>query len=353
MVVHRPTYATRRAVMSATDIENITSYAPQIDSALEHAADSIDGMCHRRFYNVLETQYWDWPNFQRAYPWRIWFGERELADVTSSVPVVTSGGQTIPSSAIFWGPWNYSPPFTFMELDRSKSYSYGVGPTPQRDVAVTGLFGYWNKTTPAGALAAAVSSTTSTSITVTNGVLVGVGDVVVIDSERMLLQDVATTSTGVSFTGLMDASSSDNVLAVADGTLFAPGEVITLDAERMLITSISSNNLVVRRSYDDTVLASHSSGTIYADRLFTVTRGDFGSTAATHTNAASIVSAVVPGSIRELAIAEALNSVFQKTSGYARSIGENGATPVPGGSLPDLRNDVFRAYGRKSRQAVI
>ena len=356
MAVYRPTYATRRMVKSATDIQSTADFDLQIDSSLEEAAEIVDGLCHRRFYNVLTTQYWDWPNFQRAYPWRIWFDERELADVTSTSPVVTTGGEVIPTSAIFWGPWNYSPPFTYMELDRSQSYSYGVSPTPQRDVSITGTFGYWTRTRSAGTLAANVSSTTVSTITVSDSSQLDVGDVLTVDSETMLVQDTAMADTGQQQTGsgCTTALTNDVQLTVGNGASLHTQEIIQLDAERMLITSITGNVATVIRSYDGTVLATHSNAEVYALRLLTVSRGGFGSIAATHTSGAAITAALVPGAVRELAVAEALNSVFQKTSAYARSIGEAGpATPVPGGSLPSLRAQVLSRYGRKHRSRVI
>jgi hypothetical protein len=358
MAVNRPTYATRRMVKFATDISTTAVYDQQVDSALDSAAESIDGLCHRRFYNVLETAYFEWPNFQRAYPWRIWFDERELASVTNPVPTVTTGGsspQSIPDSAIFWaGSSNYYPPYTYIELDRSQSYAFGVGDTPQRDVHILGSFGYWDKPRSAGSLAAAVSSTTATTITVSDSSLADAGDVLTIDSESMLVRDTAMASTGQSQSGAgcSTASSADNQLTVSDGTQLHAYEVIQLDAERMLITGVTGNVATVIRSYDGTVLATHSSATVSALRLLTVTRGDFGSTAATHSNSAAITAQTVPGEVRELALAEALNNVFQKTSGYARTIGEN-QRMVTGGSLPDLRKTVYRRYGRKHRQAVI
>ncbi len=90
---------------------------------------------------------------------------------------------------------------------------------------------------------------------------------------------------------------------------------------------------------------------VFALRLLTVTRGDFGSTAATHLIAAPVTATLVPGDVRELAEAEALNTVYQKVSAYARTIGEN-SRPVPGGSLPDLRARVKRGFYR-IRMAVI
>ncbi|HYS41946.1 MAG TPA: hypothetical protein VEO01_40530 [Pseudonocardiaceae bacterium] len=354
MAIHRPTYATRRMVKSATDIATTADYDQQVDSALESAADEVDSLCHRRFYNTLATHLWDWPNFQRAYPWRIWLQQHELADVTSTVPVVTTGGKLIPASALKWGPWeSEAPPFLFVEIDRSTSYAFGVGSTPQQDVSITGLYGYWNRTRPAGVLAAAISTTGATAITVSDCSVVDAGDVITVDTETMLVADTGMADTGQVQTGggCSTASDADNQLTVADGTKLHAQEVIALDGERMLITSISGNVATVRRGYDGTVLAGHTTAAVFALRALTVTRGDFGSTAATHLNAAAVTAAAVPGDVRELAAAEALNTTYQKVSAYARTIGEN-SRPVPGGSLPDLRARVKRGFYRL-RLAVI
>src|SRR6185312_9222401 len=111
-----------------------------------------------------------------TYPWKIYFDGSELADVTTTVPVVTSGGNVIPAADIFWGPWNYSPPYTFLELNRSTSASFGQGDTPQRDVAIAGTFGYNIDTDPAGTLAVALSDTTGTTVVTSNGALIGPGN---------------------------------------------------------------------------------------------------------------------------------------------------------------------------------
>lgn len=354
MPIVRPCYATRRQVKTALDVKLTADYDTHVDFALEKASDDVDGLCKRRFYNVYATQYWDWPNFQRAYPWRIWFEAREIADVTGTVPVVTSGGNVIPANTIFWGPWNYAPPYTFLELDRSSSSSFGQGSTPQRDVLITAVFGYWMKTTPAGALAAAIGDTTGTSVTVTDSSLVDVGNVLICESEKMLVTDTAMASTGQTQSGggCGTASEADNQLTVSTGSQLHVGEVIALDGERMFITSISGNVATVERAYDGTVLATHSGATVYALRALTVTRGESGTTAATHNNSTALSVEAVPGGVTELAIAEALNTVLQKTTGYARTIGEN-MRVVPGGSLPDLRASVWQRYGRKHRSRVV
>jgi hypothetical protein len=357
MAVYRACYCTRLDVKSALDVEQTADYDAQIDSALAAGSDDVDALCHRRFYNVLETHYWDWPNFQRAYPWRIWFDEAELADVTVNPPVVTTGGTVIPDSAIFWGDANYpTAPYNHLELDRSQSYAFGVGATPQRNIVITGLYGYWLQTRPAGSLAAAVSSSTATTITGSDasGTGLSVGDVLTVDSEAMLVQDCALADTGQQQTGggCSTAADNDNVLEVASGAALHKGEIIVLDSESMLVQTINGNNATVVRSYDGSQLSTHSDAEVYAYRSLTVQRGFGGTTAATHSNSETLTAALVPGQVHELALAEACNYVLQKTSGYARTIGEN-MTIVPGGSLPDLRNRVYARFGRKGRTRVV
>lgn len=354
MAVTVPTYATREDVKRALDIQLTARANAQIDRAIEAAHSDVNGLCNRRFYNVDTTKFWDWPNFQRAYPWRIWFDGSELADVTTNVPVVTSGGVVIPAANIFWGPWNFAPPFTYLELNRSTSSSFGLGSTPQRDVAVTGTFGFWAKTLSAGTLATAMTDTTSTTITVTNGAAMGVGDVLICGTERMLAQDKAMIVTGVTYSGATTAKASDDVITVTDGTAFHPDEVLSIDAEYMLITGIIGNNLTVKRAWDGTVLATHSGAALYANRQLTVARGDFGTTAATHTVGSALTVAVVPGLVRELAVAEALVHLMQETSGYATNSGAAGAAGLaPGGTLPDLRDRCLTSFGRKARSLVV
>lgn len=342
--------------MRASDISFGVNTVEAVDRAIEASAENIDGMLQRRFYNVLETKLWDWPNFQYAYPWRIWFGISELADVTGTVPVVTSGGTVIPNSAIFWGDPNLSPPYTYMELDRSQNYSFGGGSTPQRDVSILGLFGYWNRTKSGGTLAAAVTDTTSTTLIVSNSATPGVGDVIIVDSERMLVQDRSwiTTSQTQQGTGCTTGSAADNALTVTDGTKFSVGETLLLDQERMYVYQISGNILTVKRGVDGTVLDTHSGATVYAARQLTVTRGDYGTTAATHSNAAAIDVQIIPFLVRDLSLAESQVQVYEEIGGYADPQGEGAARIAGiGAALPDKWEEAQVKYGRQVRIAVI
>lgn len=356
MGITLPTPCTREDVKLALDVKGTARSDSQIDDSIESARDSIEGLLHRRFYTKFETAYFDWPNFQATYPWKVYFDERELADITATVPVVVSGGVTITAADIFFGPWNYAPPYTFMELNRASNESFGHGSTPQREISVQGAFGYWDKFRTAGTLGLALSDTTGTSAQVSNGAAVGVGDVLLCGSERMLVTNRNWTSTGDTQqgSGVSTASAADTLLGVPDGTKYSTGETVLLDAETMLVTGIAGNNLIVKRAWDGSVLATHTGAAIYASRTLTVTRGDLGTTAATHSLSAALFVAVVPSGVKELGIAEALNSVLQKQGGYSRAQGSgDNKQPDIGVGIDALRKQVYATYGRSGRTRTV
>lgn len=353
MAVTRVTYVTREEVKEAMDVKLSARNDPQIDISIEAASETVEGLLHRKFYPEITTKYVDWPNFQSTYPWKIYLDAAELADVTSIVPTVTSGGNVIDPSTIFWGNPRYAPPYTYFELNRASSSSFGQGDTPQRDVGITGIFHFWNKTTPAGALALAMTDTTSTTAQITNSAAVGVGDNILVDSERLLVQDRAMVSTGqTQVSGATTKDSTDVSLTTSGGT-FSVGEVLLLDSERMKITDIGAT-LTVIRGWEGTVLATHTSATIYAPRLLTVERGALGTTAATHLIGATVNRALYPGLVKELALAEAVVDMRQRVGGWSSVQGSGQSKVVNiGAGLPDLRDRCYTAYGRKARQRAV
>lgn len=359
MTISRPAYVTRERVKQAADIKLTARNDWQVDDAIEAASDAVDGLLHRVFYTTYATRYRDWPNFQGTYPWKIYLDQAELADVTGTVPVVTTGGsspQVIPAANILWGPVNYAPPYTYLELDRSTSSAFGLGDTPQRDVHITGQFGYQDVLVPAGALALALADATGTSVQVTNGAAVGVGDVAMAGTERMLVTDKAVVNSGQTQQGAGAGTPlvSDNLLAVTDGSKFSPQEVILLDAERMLVVDVAGNSLSVRRAWDGTTLAAHTGAAVYAMRLLTVARGVLGSTAAAHLIGAPVRVAVVPGLVRQLALAEAIVDVAQQVGAYAQEQGDGASKVVKiGQGLPDLRKRCMATFGRKARTRTV
>lgn len=343
-------YATREDVKAELDVKETARSNGRIDRVLESASRSVEGLLHRRFAPVTATRYFDWPSGQYARPWRLWLDDNELISVTS----LSSGGTTISASDYFLEPNRSGPPYTRIEIDLSSSAAFGGGDTHQRDITITGLWGYANDETTVGTTASAISATTATTVNVNGAAsaLLGVGSVLRVDSERMLITGRSMLTTGQTLGGSgLTAQANSVTVTVSDGTAFAVDEVLLVDSERMLIVDIADNNLTVKRAWDGSVLAAHSVGaTIYAPRTLTVTRGALGTTAATHSSGATVYRWDPPGPVRELTIAEALNTLMQGQSGYARVVGSGEAQrEASGRGLADLRNSVYTSHGRKAR----
>lgn len=349
MAVSIPCLCTREDVKRATDIKETARNNWQIDRAIQGATRNIEGHLHRKFYPVDATNYFDWPNFDYAYPWRLWLNQYQLAATPTAV---TTGGTQIPLSACNFEPINSGPPYSYLELRRDLPYSFGVGPTPQRDVAITGTFGYWLETDPGGTLAAAVSSTTATAVAVTDSSLVGVGQMLIVGAERMVVTGRAMADTGqTNLSGATTAMLNDQTIGVTDGTQLHVDEVIQIDSERMLIVDITGDSVTVKREWDGTTLADHSTGArIYALRALTVLRGQNGTTASTYNSGTAVAVWQIPQLARDLAIAEASQRAIQEVGGYSDPQGDGeGASHGLGTALADLWDEVETVYGRKAR----
>lgn len=366
MAITRACYANREQVRRALDVQQSAYADTLLDRKLQAASGAVDRLCMRKFYPLTTTYNWDWPNYQYAYPWRLWFDQRELAGpptLVESGPFLTTP-VVIPSSEYILFPQS-GPPYTSIQLRRDTNAAFGNNTTPQYDIQITGPFGYWLQTEAAATLSAAITSTTQTTVNVTANGLIDVGNTLVIGSERMLVTDNPYASTGISPTaGCQTAQASDNTLTVPDGTQFSAQEVILLDSEWMLVQYIVGNNLIVKRAYSGSVLATHSLPPIYARRALTVSRAFLGTTAATYTQGTAVSIDVYPELVTELTIAEATVSIIQGQTGYANTqqatwFGQTqrsqGQVPesFPGPGLPDLRQQCYEAYGRKIRTRVI
>jgi len=342
-------YTTRESVKSALDSAETARNDAQVDRAVGAASRAIEGLLHRRFYPQVATRYFAWPNWQHARPWRLWLDADEVVSVTTLV----AGGVTVPASDYFLEPVNSGPPFTHVEIDLDSSSAFQSGGTHQRAIAITGVFGHSADEEPAGALAEALDAS-ETGVDVTDSSLVGVGTIVKVEAERMLVTARSMLDTLQNSSALTSSSADVAVTGIAAGTINA-GEVILVDSERMLVTAVAGTTLTVKRAWDGTALAAHSAGAdIYAPRTLTVQRGALGTTAATHADTTAVVKHVVPELVRDLCVAEAINQLQQETSGYARVIGEGeNAREGTGRSLYDLRRDTMAAYGRQARARAV
>lgn len=350
-------YCTREDVKQALDMKETARSNTLIDRAVQAATDTVTGQLHRVFYPVLATRYFDWPD-QYARPWRLWLDDSELIELYT----LSSGGVTIPNANVNLEPNRYGPPYNRIELRIDTSSAFGGGQTPQRAIGAFSLWGYRNDEAPAGAVAAAVTLTAA-SMDVTDSASIGVGQIIRVGAERLIVTEKTMKATGQTLQADMTAQQNNQILRVVDGTQFTVGETLLLDAERMRIDDIAGNNLTVKRGWDGSTLAVHSGSAIYAPRTLTVTRGALGTAAGTMAQGDPIVAWQCPGAVRNLAVAEALVDLLRGSSGYAgqtgvgsqsRTVGGGAAVrTAPGVAIGDLRDQVYTSHGRKNRGRAV
>ncbi|MGH7774470.1 MAG: hypothetical protein ACREQA_19780 [Candidatus Binatia bacterium] len=351
-------YATREDVKEVLDFKETARNNRRIDRAISTAARSLERQMHRRFYPEDDTRFMDWPNDQFAPSGVLYLGEnRELI----SLIILKSGTTVIPSTDYYLEPDEDGPPFTRLRLRSDKSSSFGQGSTHQRDVTMTGLFGYQNDEEAAGTINEALDAV-ETEVDVTDSSEIGVGSLIKVDSERMNVIGKTYIASGDTVqTDALIAKADNTTVKVTNGSTFFVDEIILIDAEKMKIVEISTNSLIVKRAWDGTVLASHTVSTaVNVPRRLVVEREVLGSTAATHTTATPIQRFLFPPLVVEYCTALALTTVLQGQSGYARISGLRNYNlrnvsqrDAIGRGVADIMEECYVAHGRKSRKDAI
>lgn len=339
-------YTTREDVASSQDIK-ATAYAGRdIDSAIASGARAVDSLVHRILYPWTGTRSFDFPDGDSP-SYRIRFTERDLISATS----VTNGdGTSVSLASLFLDPQS-GPPYTHIEVNRGSASSFTSGSTNQRAVSIAGLWGHSNNELTAGTVAEPLDST-ETGVDVGSIAGIGIGSLVRVDSERMVVNGKSWTSTGQTVTYLAPSNAAQ-ALPVADGTAFTAGDGLIVDSERLLILEVIGNNLLVKRAVEGSPLAAHAAATIYAQRSLVVTRGAVGTTAATHLTAAPFYVWQPPPLAAELNRAYAVNTLLQRQSGYRTIQGENRPGGSPGRGIRDLEQDVMAALGKIVRHGAV
>lgn len=355
MAVTRPCYTTRERVMRALDVKVTARETERVDAAINAASDLVDGgtdriagCLHRRFYPERRTMTFDWPDMNRSRPWRLWLNQHELI----AVEQITAGGAPLAPDEFFLRP-DDGPPYNRVEIDLSDDAAFSGADTHQRAIAIDGLYGYSDHRVPAGALAAPVSDT-GTAITLTSAAAAGVGDLLLVGEERVLVTGRTMAATGAVLDGGVPGNTAASAVKVT-GTPPDVGETILVGAERMLVVDAAGSVLIVKRAWDGTVLASHESGDpVFAPRTLTVARAAVGSQATAHPEGTPVERQVYPALVEQLATAEAINLLLQETAGYARTIGSGESTQeATGGGLNVIREQAYTAYGRKGRKRAV
>jgi hypothetical protein len=345
-------YATREDVKLALDIKETARADADVDSALDSSTDAVHALTLRRFYPWTGTRSFDWPVRGYGSAWRLWLDSNELASITTLV----AGGTTLTADQYFLrrSDDRDEVPYDQVQISLSGSGSFSSGPSWQKAIVITGVYiGCPLDEDPAGALAEALDAT-ETAVNVSNGAAVGVGSILRVDSERMLVTGRQMLTTAQTLQTPLTASLGDETVAVTTGSAFNVGEVVLLDAERMYIVDIAGNNLIVKRKWDGSTLAAHTGSTIFASRTLTVERGALGTTAAIHSDAASLAAHRIPGLVREYAVAYALDKLLQRRSGYSRTVGSGESErEMYGRGLREVKRDLEEAYGRRARVSAV
>ena len=345
-----PTYATREDVKSALDVKETARNNAQVDRALQGASRSVEAKTKRRFYPELATRYFPWPDRNSPTPWRLWLDEHEVVSITT----LTSAGVALAPTDYFLEPQASGPPYDRVEVNRTATATFNTGSTPQQNIAITGVFGYRLDTAPAGTAAEAMDSS-ETGLDVSDGSLLGVGDLLAIDSERMIVTERSMLTTGLTLGGAGLTASTSDVSVTASGAGINQGETIMIDAEKMRVVEVAGSVLVVKRAWDGSALAVHTAGaTIFSPRTLTVARGALGTTAATHSISAPILRHTYPALVTQICLAEAVSDLLQETAGWARVAGSgDNEREVAARGLADLRKRLCADVGRGSRNWAV
>jgi hypothetical protein len=346
-------YATREDVRHAVDEAGASRDAMEIDRALAAATEKINGALKRDFAPWTGTKYFDWPNLDTTV-FRVYLDiDAQLIRLDS----LTSGGVPIDVAKVNLEPNTDGPPYNIIEVNRDTVGSYLQGNTFQRSIAAVGLWGFDLVEKASGTLSGTLSSGAAT-FTLPAGTGVGVGTILRLDSERVIVTELASVATGQVCLSALADDDADRLMTVADPTQFGLREVISMGAEQCEVLDIQGTTLVLRRAVSGSLLTTHAGDAIYAQRLASIDRGQLGTAAASHSGAAVLNRHMFPPLIRQYAIAEALIELSMQASSYARTrpaaggIGGRGVPLAETGPV-DIREQALSAYGRYGRARAI
>ena len=339
---------TRETVARALDINSTANTADQLDRACAAATETVEDYLRVRVIPENATRYFEWPRHRQHDPyWEADLGRDQVITVTTA----TAGGTTL--TGYYLEPNESGPPYSRLEMPRTGT-GLEYGDTPQRNLVITGVFGIRDDRVNLGTLPANLTDS-ATTVTLTSPAGVGVGTMLVVNGERMVVTAKTYVDTTANLDGALTASMSDTAVTVTDATGFTVGEYILTDSERMRVDQIAGTTLTVRRAEDGTVLAAHADTTdVYAARQLTITRGAHGTTAAAHTLGDTVERWNPPPLLESLGAAEAILIYENERAGWARTIGSGDSeAEARGVGVTELRKRAFRMYGRRARMLSV
>jgi hypothetical protein len=335
----RVAYCTRQQVQDALAQADTFRSNTRIDAAIRTAGDQVDSATHRRFYPTTCTRY---PTIRDVTGSLLWL-DTDFLEMISVSSFVVDGVTYTEGTDFFLRP-DDGPPYTSLKLIDQSNAAFS---SLDRAMALTGEQGASNTTRVAGALNGSISSSVTT-VAVTDSSLIGVGDLLTVGSERLDVTGQTYSSTGVALAGNLTASAGERTVSVDAGALLHEGERIRIGSERMFIESINGDTLTVRRAELGSQLATHStSDAVHAARTLTVVRGVTGTTAASHSDAATITANDPPALAKEASLAYSLVNLEQSRAAYGRVVGSgDNAREASGRGLAQIVDELINAHGR-------
>ncbi len=159
-----------------------------IDLVIEQASREIDALTNRRFIPFTELRNFAWAQPNGRRPYVVYLDEDLL-----SVSALTKEGDdatAIASSDFILEPQGIGPPFNRIEIDLASTAFFSAKDTHQRQIRVTGSWGYSDDTLAASALNDSGNlSTSQTNVVVDDSALLGVGDTILMDTEQMFVSE--------------------------------------------------------------------------------------------------------------------------------------------------------------------
>ena len=361
-------YTTRERFKVAANISG-SQFNPVIDRVIEAASRDVDRWTRRHFLPKTQTRLYRWPQSRPGLANVLWLDQDLLSVSTLQTQAQNTSPTTISSSDYFLEPNNPEPDgntrYNRIEIDLSSTAAFESGDTPQRSISVAGSWGWGNTTASAGTVddSGGISSS-DTALIVSDASTIDVGDTLLIDSEQIFVADRAFAARGSILLNMGSnlAATNATVTVTLDGSHgIVAGEIIRLDSEQMYVVSVSTNDLTVIRAWDGSVLAAHNDDVAcHVNRTLTIERGLNGTTAASHSDSASITRYLPDADVVRWCLAEALSTYHQEHAGWARTTSGTGfvtggtyeGRELEGVSMSQLRTSMV-GYYRRAREAVV
>ena len=213
-------------------------------------------------------------------------------------------------------------PYAWLDVDHADATNLSEWVRKDQGVVIDGKWGLYDLTESTGATLSVLQTDSDTDVHADNGDSISPGMVILIGTEQQYVKSTsAPVSAVTTITEAMDSEISS--ITVANGALVNIGEILRIGLEQMKITDISGNECAVVRGWNKTQRASHAdNANVDVYRVFNVMRGVNGTTAAAHSINAEISKQCVPDDINMLCRKMAGRMLKDAQGGFSGVIGD-------------------------------